>query len=147
MGRRLLFGIEVGGLLALLAIPCLLGMLYLLKSLSFTSMLVATTPASVSAFIVAVAMLLFKDLAGELRVEFPMNLAFPLIFGIVNLTVARAIWFSPSVVRAPHEILNPIQLWFDPRMIVLTFAVQVVALTVASRPWDRADSNEPTQAG
>lgn len=106
------------------------------------AVLVATTPASFSAFLIAIAVFLFRDLAGDLRMRVPMNLAFPLIFAIVNLVVARGIWFAPSVVRSPHEVLNPVQIWFDPRTILLTFVVQVIALTFACRSRSKEDQDE-----
>lgn len=135
MGKRLLFGIEIGGIMALLAIPCIVANLYWMKAFTPAVALVASTPASLSALLIAVAITLFKDLAGDLRLEAPMNLAFPIMFGIVNLTVARAMSFTPSVALSPNEVLNPVQIWFDAKMVILAFAVQVIVLTLACKPW------------
>ncbi len=142
MFKRLLFGIEVGGLLALLAIPAVAGMLWLVKAFAWPSVLVATTPASLSAVILAATVMIVPDLSTGFKIRMPMNLAFPLMFAVVNLVVVRGMWFAPGVVRSPHEVLNPIQLWLDPKMILATFVVQVVALTIACRPW----ASEPSQA-
>lgn len=134
MGKRLIFGIEVGGRLALLSLPAVALMLYLDKAFEVSRLLVATTPATLSAFLIALTVAIMPDLAGDNRIRTPMNFAFPIIFAIVNLVVARALWFSPSVVEAPQLVLNPILIWLDPKMILLAFAFQVIALTISCRP-------------
>jgi len=142
MWKRLLFGIEAGGLLALAAAPGVLLHLWNQRALEVSQAIVALTPATLSAFAFAGLITLFPNLAGGCRMRWPMNIAFPIAFAGLNLVVARSIWFAPGVVEAPHSVLDPIKVWVEPKVILMAFAVQVVVLSLAAR----AAINEPSQA-
>lgn len=131
MGKRLVFGLEAGAFLALLALPAAVILLVLANGFDGRTLLILGTPPSIAALGFMVAMVLVPDLAGDFKFRSPMNLTYPVLFAVVNLTVARGFWFSTSVVLSPNQVLDPIQLWFDPRLILLTLVIQVIGMTIA----------------
>ncbi len=131
MGKRVLFGIEAGGLLALLSFPAAALLLVFAGGFDPAMLLILATPPCLAAFGFMLAVLFVPDMAGDLKFRMPMNITYPIAFAVINLTVTRAFWFSPSVVLSPHAALEAMQLWFDPRLILLTLVIQVIGLSVA----------------
>lgn len=87
-------------------------------------------PASASLLFLTVT-LLVPSLLGDGRMRFPLNLTLPAVH-TVFVRVAVVLWTTtPSVLMPPPMELLPAFLWERMKVLILLFAVEAVALSVA----------------